>query len=136
MKIFVKKTINGLAPASRTEFDKLQEAKLKLGEYYEVEIKKPRNVGHHRKFFALINICFDNQDKFDDIEDMRSWITMKAGWRKKIETPTGFFYRAKSISFSSMDQTEFEDYYNKCIVVVLNWLGVDREDLMDEINQF
>lgn len=136
MKIFVKSTISGLIPASRTEFDKLQSAKLKIGEFYKVEITKQRNPKHHKKFFVLLNLCFNNQDIFNNQDQMRKWITMKAGFVEKVITPTGFYYDAQSISFSKMDQTEFDDYYNKCINVCLNWIGFDREDLMEEINSF
>jgi len=136
MKIYVKKTISGLVPASRNEFDKLQDAKLKMGEFYEVEIKKKRNVKFHRKLFALFNICFENQEQFETLEDLRAWITIKAGYYKEIKTPTGVFYMPKSISFSKMDDIEFEEYYNKCIIVVMKFIGVERMELIEEINQF
>ncbi len=136
MKIFVKKTLKGLIPASRNEFDKLQEAKLKLGEFYEVEIKKKRNVKFHRKFFALLNICFENQDHFLTIDELRHYLTMKAGFYTVVKTPDGEFYSPKSISFSKMDEVEFSDLYDKVFSQVLRLLGCDNEDLMNELKDF
>lgn len=133
MKIFVKKTISGLVPCSRTEFDKLQEAKLKLGEFYEVEIKKKRNILFHRKYFALINICFDNQEIFESADELRYYIIMKAGFVKPIKTPTGIMYMPISINFASMDEIEFEKLYSASIDVVISLIGCTKEDLINEI---
>lgn len=53
MKMLLKKSLSGLVSAS-SEGDKYLK-KIKLNEVVSCEIKKPRNVDHHRKFFALMN---------------------------------------------------------------------------------
>lgn len=136
MKIFVKKTLSGLVPASRTEFDKLQESKLKLGDFYEVEIKKKRNVKFHRKFFALLNICFENQEQFDSIEEFRAYLTMKSGFVKVVDTGNGQMFLPKSISFSKMDNTEFSEFYDRCFAQALMILDCTNEDLIEALNDF
>ena len=137
MKIFVIKTLSGLIPCDRTEFDKLQESKLKLNGVYEVEIKKKRNTKFHRKFFALLNICYNNQEYFEHSEDLREYLTIKAGFYRKIIMPNGYEQiKPKSISFSNMDEIEFNDFYDKVLIQVIKLLGCDSEDIINELQDF
>lgn len=136
MKIFVIKTLSGLAPASRTDFDKLQETKLKLGQMYQVEITKPRNLEFHKKFFALINICYGNQECFGNSESLRKYLIMKAGYYNHIETPQGAFYEPQSISFASMDELEFNKLYDAVLVQVMQLLDIGRDDILEQLKDF
>ena len=137
MKVFVKRTLSGLIPCDRTEFDKLQDAKLKLNEVYEVEIKKPRNVKLHRKFFSLINRTFENQETFEFVDDLREYLTIKAGFYRKVIMPNGYEQiKAKSISFASMDEIEFNDLYDKVVSQVLLLLDIENEDLMQALSEY
>lgn len=136
MKAWVKKTLNGLLPASRTDEEKLQSAKLKLGEYYQIELKKPRNIRFHRKFFSLLNLAFDNQSDFNCIEDFRGWVTMRSGYYRKVPTPTGEYYTPKSISFSKMDQIEFNEFYDRVFSFILEYLGCEDEELYEQLKDY
>ena len=70
-----------------------------------VKITKPRNVGFHRKFFALMDIGFENQEKYDTLEAFRKEVVMRAGWFVEHHHLTGkISYEAKSISFAKMDE--------------------------------
>lgn len=137
MKFFVKKTLSGLIPSSRSEFDKMQECKLKLGEYYEVEIKKKRNYQFHKKLFALIAITFENQEQFQLQDDLREYLTIKAGFYRKVLMPNGYEQiKPKSISFSNMDEVEFNELYDRFVSQVLLFLGCDNDDLMEQLKEF
>lgn len=136
MKVWVKKTLQGLIPASRTEEEELQSAKYKVGEYYLVDIKKPRNVKFHRKFFSLINIAFENEDNFDNIDEFRAYVTMRAGFYKRIVTDKGEFYLPKSISFAKMDDVEFSDLYDKVFAFIIELLDCTNDELMDALGNF
>jgi len=136
MKIYVKKTSTGLVPIYNSDYEGLKECKLKLGEEYEVEIKKKRNYKFHKKYFALLNLCFENQDKFEDINDLRYYLTMKSGFVKKIDTGNGIMHIPKSISFSNMDEIEFDNLYQLTITTVCNFIGIEKEDLLNEILNF
>lgn len=136
MKIFVQKTPIGLIPVSTSDFDNLQIAKLKEGEIYQVELKKPRNIGFHNKFFSLLNACYENQEVFDNPESLRRYLTIKSGYYTTTLTDKGVFYDAKSISFSSMDQIEFEKFYDAFIFQVIEFLGCDENNLIEELNKF
>jgi hypothetical protein len=137
MKFLVQKTVYGLQPVFNSDYEKLKESKLKMGEVYEVEIKKKRNYEFHKKFFALINLCHENQDIFDYYDDTREYLTIKAGYYRKIMMPNGNIQvRAKSISFATMDEIEFEELYQRVITAACNFIGIEKEDLLNEILNF
>jgi hypothetical protein len=137
MKFLVQKTPYGLQPVFNSDHEKLKESKLKIGEVYEVEIKKKRNYLFHKKFMALINLCHDNQEQFEFFDDTREYLTIKAGYYRKVEMPNGNIQvRAKSISFANMDEIEFDDLYQKVITAACNFIGIEKEDLLNEILNF
>lgn len=134
MKIYMLKTAQGLKPAYETDYSKYQ--KLKIGEVYKCEIKQERNYKFHKKFFALILLAFENQEKFINIDHYRKYLTCKAGFYTAIETNTGTFVIADSISFASMDKDEFEKLYSKMLDVVIEEIGVTSEQIEREIINF
>lgn len=137
MKFLVTKTIYGLQPVFNSDHEKLKESKLKIGEVYEVEIKKKRNYEFHKKYFALLNLAFENQDHFELFDDLRDYLVVKSGYYRKVVMPNGYEdIKPKSISFSSMDNIEFEDLYQKTITTVCNFIGIEKEDLLNEILNF
>ena len=127
MKIYVKNTLNGLIPLYPADLD--EKKRLKLGQEYEVEIKHPRNSQFHRKFFALVNIGWENTDLDMPFEVYRKYILMKAGYFKIYQTPKGVLYEADSISFANMDQMQFEEVYSRVLDKIIADLDVDREDI-------
>jgi len=138
MKALVTWTGTYLKPLYNSDHDGIRSAKLKMGETYEIEIKKKRNVLFHRKFFALLNLVFQNQDHFKDneFEAFRGYFLIKAGEYTRTDTPKGAFYYPKSISFSKMDEIEFSRLYDKIINVACEEIGADKEDIKNEIEQY
>jgi len=137
MKLIVKKTYLGLLPASRGEFDKLELAKFIEGELYEVEIKKKRNIKFHKKFFALINLCFENQEHYKHADDLRKELVIDAGFFREYTTVLGEIKKEPlSLSFASMDEIQFEDVYNKVLTEVMLMLDCDNEDIRDQLCNF
>ena len=79
MKVFlVKQGNNSFLPSHDSDYELCK--KIKVGSTVSCEIKQPRNVAFHRKFFALINLVFENQEVFDNIDFMRKEITKAAGF--------------------------------------------------------
>ena len=133
MKFLVQKSFGKLVPLYNSDAEKLKAAKLKEGETYEVEIKRKRNYQFHKKFFALLNLAYDNQEMFEDFDDLRPYLIIKAGYYKRIKTDKGEFVRADSISFAKMEQAEFEQLYSKMIDAVIKFLDTSKDDLLAEI---
>lgn len=134
MKLFVKNTLSGLVPLYPADLD--EKKRLKLGAEYEVEITKPRNSQFHRKFFALVNIGWENSDLDMPFEVYRKYITMKAGYFKTYQTPKGVFYEADSISFASMDQETFEELYSRVLDKIIKDIGATREEIEEVLINF
>jgi hypothetical protein len=137
MEILVVRTINNLLkPAFDEDLENFK--KLPKDCYFEIKYTKKRNVRFHRKFFALLKIAFENQSDYRLMEDLRRDLTITSGhYEEVVNKITGEVYKiAKSISFSNMDESEFNQIYNDVKEVVVKWLGIDNEQLTDELNQY
>lgn len=106
------------------------------GEVVEVEIRKARNYKNHKRFFALLKLGFENQDKFDSMGWWREYVLIKSGNFESCETPTGKMYRAKSISFSRMDELEFRELYRSVSQVIIDLCGITQQQLENNLQLF
>ena len=137
MKYLVVKTLNGfLKPAYDTDHEGFK--KMPVNEVFEIEYKKARNPKFHRKFFALLKLCFENQESYSNIEDLRHDVIIEAGLYTEVANIITGEIRKKpdSISFSSMDETEFSVLYEKVRNVIVKFLGITNEELEVEIIQY
>jgi hypothetical protein len=137
MKIYLKNTLSGLIPLYDSDHE--EKKKLKLNEVYRADIVRPRNINFHKKYFALLNMTFQNQELFDCPENMRKEIIKYAGYYKEYITLKGEKeYRSKSISFAKMSQDEFEELYKSSMTVILKYILNEstKEELESEIINF
>lgn len=136
MKMLVVKQLNGsFTPAYDSDYE--QAKKIKAGETVQCEIKKVRNPNFHKKFFALINLVYQNQDRFKNFEWLREQLTIEAGYYYVEYTLHGEeIKKAKSISFAAMDETEFSDLYNAVIDTIVKYFNFGRQDIIDNVEQF
>lgn len=126
--------------------------KLKLGQGVTAAIKRHRNPGHHRKYFALLNLAFDawepaantykGQAVGKNFDQFRNDIVVLAGFYEMAVNLRGETrLTAKSISFSSMEQDEFEALYNATCNVILariltNYTRDDLDAVIDRLMGF
>ncbi|MBL4866386.1 MAG: DUF1367 family protein [Pseudomonadales bacterium] len=110
-------------------------AKLKVGAVYKHEVKKPRNYKFHKKYFGLLNLAFDNQEKYEDFKSFRNAVTMQAGWyNTHVSLNDVLIFSPKSISFANMDEIEFDELYNKTVNIILRYvLGCEQEELAEMV---
>jgi hypothetical protein len=132
-RIFVKRN-GGLFPGDAeagTAF-----AKMKDGAGYLVSLHRPRNLMHHRKLFALLNLVQDNTDRWPTVETLLDDLKISTGlFETRVNAVTGIPYVvAKSISFASMTQDEFEQWFDKAVDLISKQvLEMDRDYLLAEI---
>lgn len=130
-EIFCRKDLAGrLVPDDDQSRERL--ARFRVGDPIRLQASKPRNYKYHQKFFALIEVVFENQEKYDSMEALRAELTMRAGWYEEHHHITGkVSYSPKSISFASMDQVEFEELFSKVIDVAIEYFlqGSTREEI-------
>lgn len=121
-----------LVPACRDAEEWLGKTKLRQG--VMIDPRRPRNIQHHRKLFALLNLAVDNwpEDQPTTVEALLGAIKLSTGHYDSITTAKGTFRIPKSINFESMDQEEFNPFYDKAMEIISRVLGVDIETLEQE----
>lgn len=144
MDIFCKVTPYGLVPMYDSDFD--LKKRLKIGSVVKCKVSNPRNYEHHKKFFALVRLTFDNLPsnlaeswKIHNEEDMLRRFKRDLGYFTSTYNERGEReIEYLSISFAAMEQHEFERFYNQCIDLVLSKYikGLDKQDLITEIENF
>jgi len=131
---FTKLPNASFIPASEDDAELL--SKVKVGETVRLTLVRPRNIRFHRKFFALMNLAFDYWEPPKDgegsawaekmpiernVERFRKDITILAGYYDATYRLNGDVrLEAKSISFGSMSEDDFEKLYSKVIDVIIN----------------
>ena len=133
-KIVLRKHLGSLRPADEQSEDWLR--KIGNGEYIMVEARKPRNIQHHRKMFALLNLICHNTEKFNDPLMLLKYIQQITGLHCEIYHSSihGTQKIPKSIAFYNMDQLEFNPFYDAVVeFIIQHILPVSRAELENEI---
>ena len=129
-----KKTLGALRPADEAAMQALQ--RIPVDGVVALKIKRPRNLGHHRKFFALLKIVFENQELYKSEAALLAAIKIATGHCTPIVLADGTrAFIPSSISFAAMDQGEFEAFWEKVVTLVCAKIipNLNREDLEAEI---
>lgn len=136
MELYLVKQFNGtFKPANDSDYEKTK--KYKVNDIIKFEATKPRNIKFHKKFFSLINMVFQNQEVYTDINNLRKELTKACGYYTEYINHKGItVYEAKSISFAKMDEFEFETLYNKFLDKVVEIFKWDKTDILDSINEY
>lgn len=136
-KVFLIKTEYGFLPSA--DMDKQITDKIGIGEEIEVLLRKARNPKFHRKFFAMLNVVLQNQEKYDNLEDLLTEVKIRVGHYSEYITDDGkIVYTPKSISFEKMDEIEFNKFYNKSIDSILDGkiIKLDKDELLLAVMDF
>jgi len=123
-------------------------AKMKIGAAVRATVKQQRNPRFHRKYFALLNLAFDHWEPIEatykgqvvgkNFDQFRNDIVCLAGFGEVAINLRGETrVTAKSISFGSMAQDEFDDLYNATVNVILKHVltNYSRDDLDEVIDR-
>jgi hypothetical protein len=135
MKLSLVKTLSGLKPAYDSDGETYK--KIPLNDILVYEVKLVRNYKFHKKLFALINLVFENQERYTNIDHLRKAIIIEAGYYSERVTLQGeLIIEANSISFAQMDNAEFDTLYNRCLDVIIKYFKFEREEIEREITNF
>lgn len=116
--------------------------KIKQGEVVKCKSISYRNYEFHKKFFALIQLAFQNMpepyDKhFPTPEDLREELIKAAGFYTTHKDFNGnTVKKAESIAFDKMSQERFEQVYDKVLDLVCRMIGVEESEIMDQLLNF
>jgi hypothetical protein len=134
--LFVKQQGGKLSPMDEPTQERMQ--KIRFGEVIEVEFKKKRNPLFHRKFFALMQLVFENQEKYQTMEALLTEMKLQVGHYDEHVTMGGkLIYQPKSIAFDAMDDIEFSEFYDKVVDATLKFFlrDMDRAELETMVDQ-
>ena len=108
----------------------------KNGECIVFEVKKNRNYQFHKKVFGLLNMVFENQDKYTNFEDFFVEVKLRTGHYKEHTTiKDTIMYIPKSVAFDEMDEVEFAQFFNKAIDFCLKHFA-PNEEMQNRIMMF
>lgn len=148
-EVFLIKRCGVLMPASEADTETL--SAIHDGETVRADIKRPRNVAFHKKYFALLDVLFNI---FEPVITGDKWyggvqpVKNRDRFRKDIAIATGHYdlvvniknevrAEAKSISFSAMDETQFSELYSRTLDYGLLKIahGKTRADIDNWVSQ-
>jgi hypothetical protein len=134
----VVKKLGALHPVDEAGTDALRA--VAHGEIVEVTIRRPRNVRHHRLFWAMAGLVWNQLDhqQYPTVEHLVTRIKIAVGHSDRLEFEGGIVaFIPRSIAFHKMDQVEFSAFYERvCDYVAESILpGVTRADLKDEVER-
>ena len=135
MRVTFAKGLTGLQPADHAA--RLFVGRLKRGELVAVNVTRPRNLAHHRKFWKLIQIVTDNQTHYKSAEETCAAFKVAIGHADFVQTKRGLVGIPRSISFAKMDQSAFEAFYDKAVEYLTTEVvpGLDRDALRMEVEE-
>lgn len=132
--IYLTRTVAGLEAHDDQGKDVLR--KIKVGEVVQCEITKPRNLAHHRKFWALLNCFWECAGDWSSPYAILIELKVRLGHvHRVVIRETGEIVSVpRSISFASMDQLEFDAFYEKALMELCKMAGgIEPSALRDEV---
>lgn len=132
--LYLIRTVAGFAAADDAGKDLLR--KIKVGKMVKCDVSQPRNIKHHRKFFALLNTVWAAAGDWPTVDDLLIELKIKLGiTRDVVIRESGEMVKiVGSISFAAMDQTEFDKFYESAIQALCFMVGgMDAGMLRDEV---
>lgn len=136
-ELFLRKTLSGFVAADEASQDAMRS--YKLNETYRANVVKPRDLINHRRYWALVNMVFKNSDVYKSPDQLHQHLKILAGrCSPVVSKATGETYLiADSISFSAMDETEFQAFWSRCITAVCEHIlpGIEEFAVTYEIER-
>lgn len=132
MLLNLVRTENGLVPID----DASVKAVSKIKEGYDIfcEYKPRRSMKFHKKYWALLNAVLINQEHYKSVDNIHESVKYRSGYYKTVIPLQGDpFIVTESIAFHSMDNAEFESFYNTAIDVCVELVG---DEAVEQIIKF
>ena len=127
-EFWCERMAGALRPVDTESLDEF--SKLPVGKPLHVEVKQPRNAAHHRLYWSLCaRIATSLGLTAENVSDV---LKVATGHVTLMETRRyGQIRIPKSISFAAMDQTEFREFFERCVLVVYEEWKIEPEIVAD-----
>ena len=134
MEVHLVKQFDNTFKVVDEDYDNIK--KIKPLKVVKCNITQPRNVKFHRKFFALINLVYNNQEHYNNLDHLRKDLTIASGYYEQRTGLNGLLItEAKSISFTKMTEIEFSELYTKFLNTIETYFKFDKQSVKDEIDK-
>lgn len=134
-QILLRKTLGGkFEPVDDVGREAMSQ--IRMGDIVRADVRKPRNLGHHRRFFALVSVIYENQTRYTSPEALLDAIKVHIGHCEVLRLTDGReVHVPRSISFANMDQIAFGQFWDRVVACVCREIipGLDRDDLEREL---
>lgn len=137
MKGFIKKTLTGWVPNDDQAAE--MHKKQKLGAVYRADIVMPRNYRHHCMFMALMDLTFQNQERYTDFWAFRTAVALAAGHVKEYITLDGVIaLQPLRYSYDDIpDEADFGKAFGAAMTVCAGILNIENcAELETEVSRY
>lgn len=136
-QLLMVKMEDGLHPTDQESIEAIRQ--IPDNSIVKIQVSIPRNVRHHRMFFALINLVWQAQREpriFPTRDALRDAIKIASGHVREVRDLQGRTHIVPdSISFGRMDNIAFKEFFDSAVRIILDRIlpGVENKDLEQQI---
>jgi hypothetical protein len=134
MELWLKRSLSGWVAADDATAASMR--RFKMGKLVRAEVTTPRNLAHHKKFFALLNLVWSSAGDWPSVEDLLIELKVRLGlYREVVIRASGEIVKVPgSISFAKMDQAEFDKFYDRAVRELCEMAGgIEFDVLKNEV---
>lgn len=85
-----------------------------IGETLSFQWREPRSQKHHAFFFGKLAALLERQEQFEDVDKLRAWLVVGAGYCDFVPGPNGRMVALpQSINWVNLDEADFADLHGK-----------------------
>lgn len=130
MRLFMKRVGDTLKPEGPEDYEDFK--KLPLGKLISVDVRQSRSGAQHRLWWGLCRRIGDSVGS--EAESVSDLLLIESGHYETLRSKKyGDIMRAKSIAFTALDQSDFNQLFDKAVdVIVSNW-GIARKDVLEAV---
>jgi hypothetical protein len=107
----------------------------KVGAHVWLEGSRPVNWKFRKKFFAMLQIVYNNQDHYESFNRLRAACLVAIGHADFFECSAGMVGVPRSIAWARCTDDEFDGIYNRAVDWVLAKVipGLERQGLDEAV---
>lgn len=111
---------------------------MRLGEVVTATIRRTRNPRFHRLFYGLLNLVFENQNRYATLEQLLDAVKLNIGYYDLATIPGNpptQLVKLRSISFAKLDETGFRQFWDQAVAFIVAEIlpGIDKADLERQV---
>lgn len=133
--LLLKRTLAGFAAGDEASANLMR--KYEIGQTYKATVRKPRIGVDHRRYWKLLSVVCENSEQFESVELLHEYVKLRTGHCSPIliKSTGEIVLVPRSISFTAMDQVQFEDFWQRVVKLVCTEVlpGLSEDELQLEV---